>query len=339
MLRESEAKISKMEKSAQQMADNYNAMLQKVVDSKSLTDPNTGKPYLPDETLVGILEDTFAKLEDGLDEEKTTNQGLITNQYDRVVECNTVKTNAFAATPDGVDAKAAAMEAAKTEHNNCRDIEITKENDATTKENAFNSEVGTCGSTEYQYYVDFKNTANQGQSGSLQKIIDAADLAAKAIIARDDHATSCDGLQTTFEAAFCGYSHKLETVCSEYGQCRDMTEADYATVKTSVQSLEASQKILLKMLRKVQCYIQVLENASESNMPTQANITDCSDLGKPGKEIDTSKLNIEYTPYPARATCDLSPVSHKPGTGNFAGTEYTDARHTGRVEGVTACNY
>merc|ERR1719473_602796 len=101
---------------------------------------------------------------------------------------------------------------------------------------------------------------------------------------------------------------------------------DWSAVNKSVHELEASQKIVLKMIRKVQCYINALhaaDVADKNSMPTQDTITACSNLGQTSS-IDTSALDIDYTTPDAKITCDKNAVAHKPGSGNFKSTEYSD---------------
>lgn len=338
-LRESGSRIGKIEESAKQMADSYGQILQQIVDHNSLVDPKTGTPYTPPPVVMQTLAGTFETLETQLVTEQGLNQGLVDTSYDHVVACGTTRTTDFEGT-GGVDELLGTMENAKEAHDGCRDEEITHENTQKTECGKFDDLVATC-QKDYTYFTSYsKKTETDTAADSLTKVLAQAGTCEAAVDLLSDKAESCDGKQKTFEHAFCGFANKLERVCTKYDNCHSGSLADWNSVNTSVHALEASQKIVLKMLRKVMCYISTLAEATADKMPTQADIKHCQELGSPaGEAIDTSKLNIKYTTPPAHVTCDTLPGDHKPGTGKFAGKEYNLTKHDGRVEAViNECN-
>lgn len=337
-LRASGSRIGKIEESAKQMADSYGAILQQIVDHKSLVDPETGKPYTPPPVVMETLADTFATLEQQLVNERDLNQGLVNTSYDHVVGCGTTRTTDFEGT-GGVDELEGSMENAKKAHDGCRDEEIAHENTQKTECGKFDDLVATC-QKDYKYFTSYSKNAEQTAADSLTQVLAQAGTCEDAVDKLADKAESCDGKQETFEHAFCAFANKLERVCKKYESCYEASKADWNSVNTSVHALEASQKIVLKMLKKVMCYITTLAEATADKMPTQADIKKCQELGSPaGDSIDTSKLDITYTTPPELVPCDTLPGAHKPGTGKFAGKEYTHTRHDGRVEAVIeACN-
>lgn len=332
VLREAGARIGKLEENAKQMADSYGAILQNIVDKHSLVDPVTGAPYTPPPLIMETLSTTFATLETQLENEKSLNQGLVDTSYDHVVTCASHKQANFTGT-GGVDELNSAMDNARSAHDGCRDEEIAHENTKATECGAFDDLVATC-QKDYTYFTSYsKNT--DSASDSLTNVLAQAGKCEKAVNKLADKAESCDGKQETFEHTFCTFANKLDRVCSQYTNCHSAAEVDWTSVNTSVHALEASQKIVFKMLRKVMCYITTLSEASADKMPTQADIKKCQELGSnAGEAIDTSKLDVTYTPPPAAEVCDTLPGAHKPGTGKFASMEYTHTRHDGRVEDV-----
>lgn len=336
-LRESGSRIGKIEESAKQMADSYGKILQQIVDHKSLVDPATGTPYTPPPAVMETLAETFGTLETQLENEQGLNQGLVDTSYDHVVTCGTTRTSDFEGT-GGVDEMKSNMENAKKAHDGCRDEEIAHENTQRTECGKFDDLVATC-QKDYTYFTSYTKKTDTA-ADSLTQVLAQAGTCEEAVGKLADKAETCDGKQETFEHAFCGFANKLERVCNKYDNCHSAALADWNSVNTSVHALEASQKIVLKMLKKVMCYITTLAEATADKMPTQADIKKCQELGSAaGEPIDTSKLNINYNTPPAHDPCDMLPGAHKPGTGQFAGKEYTHTRHDGRVEPVIeACN-
>jgi len=331
-LRESGARIGKIEESAKQMADSYGAILQQIVDKHSLVDPVTGQAYTPPPLIMTTLSDTFATLETQLENEKTLNQGLVDTSYDHVVSCATRKSGNFTGT-GGVDELDAAMEQAKTAHDGCRDQEIIHENTQKKDCGDFDDLVASC-QKDYKYYTSYSKNEDSA-SDSLTTVLVQAGKCESAVKTLAEKAESCDGKQETFQHAFCTFASKLDRVCSQYTTCHSAADADWGSVNTSVHALEASQKIVFKMLRKVMCYITTLSEATADKMPTQIDIKKCQELGSlAGEQIDTTKLDITYTTPPPQDVCDTLPGAHKPGTGKFAEMEYTHTRHDGRVEQV-----
>lgn len=325
-LNEGGNRVAKMEENAKKMADSYNAILQKMVDKQSLVDPVTGTPYVPDETIMNTLESSFASLEDQLVIEKNTNQELMTNAYQHVLNCDNTKDDGFNGA-DGVNSRKSSMEGFKTQHNNCRDEEIDAENERTNKcDVIFQNSVKDGCQTNYQYYT-------QKETSGLDGLIVDAHNCAGADQALTTKRTVCDQAQPKFESAFCAYAQKLDEVCDLYGSCRTSAENEWSAVNASVHSLEASQKIVLKMLRKVNCYIDtLLKIKTENHVPTQDDIKTCSNLGNTAggfAAIDVSKLDISYVDYPAVSECDTSPGAHKSGANAFAAEEYSHSRHGG----------
>lgn len=331
-LRASGNRISKIEDSAKIMADSYGALLKKIVDTHSLVDPNTGSPFTPPPAMMTALNDTFNGLEQQLEAERDTNQGLVDTAYDHVNDCNTKRDEDFTKA-GGVDELKAAAETHRGTHSECRDQEILDENDEAAKRTSFDGTVSDC-QKEYGYFTDYGKSANQDAANSLTNVLATANALEGAVNTLTARQTLCDQGQTAFETHFCHYANKLESVCQIYDNCHAGAVQDWGAVNGSVHELEKSQKVVLKMLRKVMCYINALAKATPDNMPTQDTITHCSQLGTTSDNtIDTSSLDITYTTPPAAVTCDTTSVTHKmDGSGRFAVKEYAHSRFGTRVE-------
>lgn len=323
-------RISRMTDRTQKMADSYGAILQKIVDTKSLTDPATGTPYAPSADIIQTLRDTFDGLETDLGDERDTNQGLIDGAWGRVDACKNTRADAVAADPGGVTALGVIANTKRQEHSTCRDQEITAETHQVDSQSAFDGVAIPC-QTGYEFFNKYDKSQDQG-AGSLTDIINKASTLDAAVTSLATKAAECDGKQTDFEQAFCDHSNKVNQVCSQYETCFDTNKQDWQAVNTSVHELEASQKIMLKMLKKVECYINALA-AAKDTMPTQDTINTCQALGTTAETaIDVSSLDITYKALPSKIACtEQAAVSHAP-PGGFAAHEYANARFTGRVE-------
>lgn len=327
-------RISRMTDRTQKMADAYGAILQKIVDTKSLSDPATGTPYAPSAAIIETLRGTFEDLETDLGEERNTNQGLIDGAWTRIDACKDTRAAAVAADPGGVTALKAIASTKRQEHSSCRDQEITAETHQADSQTAFDGVATPC-QTDYSFFNKYDKNQDQG-AGSLTDIISKASTLDAAVTSLANKASECDSKQTDFETAFCDHSNKVTQVCGNYETCYDTNKADWQAVNTSVHELEASQKIMLKMLKKVECYINALA-AAKDTMPTQDTINTCQALGTtPETAIDVSSLDITYKAVPSKITCsEQADVSHAP-PGGFAAHEYANARFTGRVEASRA---
>lgn len=317
------------------MADSYGAILQKIVDTKSLTDPVTGTPFAPSTDIIENLRSMFSDLEADLGEERNTNQDLIDGAWTRIDTCKDTRAAAVAADPGGVTALSVIAQSKREAHSTCRDEEITAETHQQDSQTAFDGVASPC-KTDYQFYNAYDKSQNQGNAGSLTDIINKASNLDAAVTSLATKASECDSKQTDFESAFCAYANKVTQTCSNYDTCYDTNKVDWQSVNTSVHELEASQKIILKMLKKVECYINALA-AAKDTMPTQATITTCQTLGTTAETaIDVSSLDINYKTLPVKITCtEQNSISHAPPNG-FQAQEYTNPRFAGRVEASRA---
>lgn len=114
-----------------------------------------------------------------------------------------------------------------------------------------------------------------------------------------------------------------------------MQKGNHATSKASVEGLEKEQKIIWKMIGKVDCYLQALIKSTET-MPTQAAITACQAI-----DPDTDALNITYTDPDEEDKCmdnaalgtDLASATYRPGVGSGSTSWYYKEME---VNGLTA---
>lgn len=330
-LRASGSRISKIEESTQKMADTYGKLLQKIVDQKSLADPKTGTPYTPDSVVMETISNSFGGIVTALGGEKETNQKLMNEAQQHVVSCATTKQSAYDLADVGVTALQGKAQTAREAHDGCRDVEASLESTMNTECGTFDGLVADCTQFKsYQYFTD-ENSGLKGVETAASKCNDAT-------IAHNSQSNTCDGKQDAFESAFCKYALKLESTCDNYKTCHDNAIDDWGSVNVSVHELEKSQKLVLKMVRKVQCYIKALTEATAEKMPTQADIDHCSKLGSAqGDPIDLTELDIVYPTPPSFQACDKSSIQHMPdGSGRFKNLEYDGGNFTGRTKEVIA---
>merc|ERR1719502_586044 len=66
-----------MRQSTVAMEEEYKGILQRIVSSRSLADPATGTPYLPNMDFLEIVETQFESLNTSLVAEKNANQEIL----------------------------------------------------------------------------------------------------------------------------------------------------------------------------------------------------------------------------------------------------------------------
>lgn len=116
------SRVEKMQQNTQAMEDQYRALLQNIVTSGSLTDPDTGKPWLPSASGLALVDSQFDALKKQLEGEKTSNQAILTAALAAITKCNTDRSTAFgsATTPGTVLALQKTSADDRSSHSSCR---------------------------------------------------------------------------------------------------------------------------------------------------------------------------------------------------------------------------
>jgi len=246
-------------------------------------------------------------------EEKTANQGDVSRANDAVKQCNahldTAMTDILA--PGGF--KQTMMEA-KSTHSTCRSLEDEHrrkekqdcdERDRIADQSHSDSPNCACPS---EGFTDAKKThqcvkrAEQwGQKFYTQLDTQIKECDAIAATAAET-ATTCDVDQRRFEVAFCGYDVKVSATCSAKESCYELQKKNFEQVVVDTKLKVAAEKIMWKSVKKVRCYIDLLD----ASQVKQEKYDKCK-----GLDIDTDLLNIDYPDLDPEAVCEL--VAARPG--------------------------
>jgi len=97
----------------------------------------------------------------------------------------------------------------------------------------------------------------------------------------------CDTKQREFGAAACSYFAEVDELCNTYSTQYDTDSESFDDEMERVDSLESSQKEVLKSVQKIRCYIAVLEKAEESQL-TQEDINNCVNIDHNLAKLDTT---------------------------------------------------
>jgi len=298
-------RVRKMQENTKQMEDQYRALLQNIVSSGSMANPETGKPWLPSQDFLTVVKDQFTALKTELLSEKSQNEGILEQAHNNVVQCNTARKSAFDATDVGVKwpsagvlALQSTMQGARTTHSTCRNGEDVDITDMEGKCAAFDDLASKCDENQdwYAQYNDANIAATA--ANTLQTVVAKATACKGAVDTVTTTAAQCDTDQTAFKQSFCAYEHRLDSVCVTHHSCYELQTRNLDTTNSSVAALEIEQKTIWRMVGKVECYLTALVNAGATSMPTQATITSCS-----GTPIADSDLTITYNAVAAEDEC------------------------------------
>lgn len=308
----SKAHYAAMQHSAQSMAEAYQALLQDIVAAGSLSDPVTGKDYVPAEGVLDLVRAQFNGLETELKEQQETNQGILDTHEQTIRDCNTARANAFAGA-DGVVAKKNAMVSARNTHGDCRDAEDAAIETMETECKKFQDQ-DRCDIGDQNWYA-VKDQAGDYRN-SLDDVIAQATSCRTNVAAVTSKAATCDANQDTFKNAFCAYESALQQTCETLDSCYSVAKSNKDKADTSITKLEEEQKTIWRMIQKVHCYLDLLFNAAKKHtdgMPNQADINTCNAMVATDSAID-----ITYEAAEAQNLCaDHPDVKDEPATDDY----------------------
>lgn len=318
-------RVEKMRQNTVAMEEEYKGILQRIVSSRSLNDPATGTPYLPNPGFLKIVEEQFESLNASMVEQRDANQKILNDHRDKCAECNSKRNTAFNAT-SGVKQLLTTMQWERGNHSECRVVEDEKIEDMETKCEEFDNITKKC-EVDQNWYAHFgeddvdgsvsEQGYGDGEKSALRLIVEKATACKLAVDVVTAKAEECDAAQITFRQAYCAYAKRLDTVCTSLDTCYSTAYSNWKQAYDSIKVLEEEQKAIWRMVGKVTCYLKLLINARETK-PTTALVAGCSDreekdnlvsLGnRPGatKQLnkDDSYLDIDYSPPDVKDNCD-----------------------------------
>lgn len=324
-------RVKKMQENTQAMETQYKALLQSIVDAKSLDDPATGKPFLPADNFFEVVDKQFQQLLDELNDEKDQNQGLLKQAHDNVKLCNSEMETTMSSVASG---EQSTMTSARSTHSTCRGVENGNIEGMESECGKFDQLSSKCSDNQDWYAASNDAGIGGGGDNTLSAVIAQADKCKDAVTTVSGKSAECDTAQNTFKSAYCAYTARVIGVCTEHNDCYTRETNNLGVTRGSVEDLEREQKIIYKMVKKVQCYVGKLRDAEKNNMPTQADITDCS-----GRNPDASTLDIQYKDPEPQSACmansDLGTTTwntklngetpgptNKPAAGSWYNTEF-----------------
>lgn len=327
-----------MKKNTENMEAQYQGLLQKIIKTGSLNDPDTGKPFVPDKTVLETIQTTFNDLRSQLEGEKDTNQGILTAAKEAVNECNSDRATAFSSS---VVPKKDVMVGARGTHSTCRGTEDEQITDMESKCQIFQDKKTKC-SENQDWYVQYNEASDLGadEQNDLKDVVDAAVDCKASVGTLKTTALDCDAKQSTFVTTYCTYELDLSTTCATHKKCYDDETKDYAVTKGSVEKLEEEQKTILRMVKKVDCYFNKLIAAQEGSMPKQSDIDFCMNSKPTDSELDISYVD----PDPEDACLNHPDLSgehalptYRPGQGTWYTVEMAGLTAHGKLNADTGC--
>jgi len=298
----SNVRQEKMRKTARELEHEYRSILEMMVSK-----PQLGNEYQPPTEMLSEVEEVFDVIAQQLDVEKDASQKEIEDANAAIKVCNDNKDHEY--TKDGgVNAKEAVSDSARDAHKACRGEENTLICAAKTSCDAFNAQK-KCGH-EQNWYAKLKDpSVPTKETLLLQKVITQGTDCRNRLITEHAKARVCDTKQGEFENKFCTYANFLQDTSDAYDLCYgNENHTRYNVVEPAVKELERDGKLILKMVKKVKCYITTLKNVQyTSELPMQKDIDACTNL-----EPVVTELDIDYiTPEP-KAILDMSNIEHWP---------------------------
>lgn len=346
------SQIAIMQRTAEEATNAYSKLLNDIVTSGSLTDPVTGRPYVPTVTILDATRKEFDTLEDQLETQQETNQGILDKHVSSVRQCNTDRANAFAGDGGVVDLMT-KMTAARDTHGTCRDNEDVAIGLMEAECDKFKG-LKRCGIEDQNWYA--VSDAKNGQDNSLDTVVSQAGICRKEVVNVTTYATQCDKDQDTFKAAFCAYEDKLVDTCATLDTCYAGAVKNHQKANFSISKLEEEQKTMYRMVKRVHCYLDLLFKAAKSEgaasaMPTATQIKACNDLVPTSSALDDSALDIKKTDLDAKDACgfedgakghtdlkgEKATDDYQPGTQKFYDEELEDYKKHGKLKDNTVC--
>lgn len=284
------SKTSRMQATTEAMEDQWKGLLVKIVNSGSLNDPATGNPWMPSKSLIlDPVETAVGEMEQQLKDEKGLNSDIMKNHADNIRACIAARDTALDGEVKGLKQ---TMQSARGTHSTCR----------TAEDGAITTMEANCGhfeglqkcGFEQDWFAQYSETG----TGGLADVVDAAVTCKANIATTSGKAAECDADQSAFAGAACSYGQRVREVCATYDTCYGKQTSNWDQASTSIQKLEAEQKIIYRMLGRIRCFLNVLyDKVNNGEVPTQADIDACVGATVTDEPLDVAYDSKATTPY------------------------------------------
>jgi len=268
------------------------------------------------------VNSALTTLETELSNEHLANEDTIVQANLACAQCNSDMGEAFTKR-GGVNGFKEMVSEARTKHVTCRASEDSNSGDEKQKCDSQDDYAKTAAGAAPHCPCETYTTADS-MKVCLQKAGDwglqyNAELGKK--IAKCGTATEtagltesqCDKDQTSFESGFCQYEVSLTSACQSHNDCYNHAKSNRVDAKASTMAKEKSEKVMWKSVKKVRCYLDMLD----ATKVTQDKYNDCKKL-----QIDTAHLSVEYPEPVDEAECDKTSVNTLPGDPEWKLAEY-----------------
>lgn len=314
------SKLADLKLTTKRMEEEYRSMAYALISQ-----PKTPNPYTESTAQFETVTNELNELLWQLDQQKETNQNLITAAYNGVVAVNTQRDSDYEEAETGVNAQSSATTQTRSNHDTCRTTENVKIEDRNSTCSSFVAH--TLCSVHKSDYTYFANEAKGDYSSVPNKLLTAIGTAKECkedLREEVSQSSNCDYRQRAFELAYCLYFQKLTDTCSTLDTNYATANSYWNAVNTAVTELETEQKIVFRMIQKVKCYVDKISN--NFNTLQASDIKFCED--KDYLAMADQKLSITKSPPPNKAACDKSSITHgEPGQPSWEEQEYVDLHH------------
>lgn len=298
----------------------YRSLLENMIKN-----PND-QAYAPNTGYMEAAQQQFTFLKNDLLAQRAENQQLIDHANAQVAKCNTVANSFFNAPDTGINSLLSKANNARTVHSDCRVVEQDKIDAYTASKGDFDGQNSAGCTSEQDWWASTEDGV-----GTFNALVEAGVLAHEDKGIKEKQEAQCDKDQGAFEEAFCKYGALLDRTCEDHGVCYQAKLESRQDIQPTVEELETSQKLVWKMVQKVECYIGKITLAAKQN-PTAADLKECTDLIPKAGE-----LTINYVEPDGPMTCDISPAGNKPGSAGWMNQEYSGS--TLVLSAETECNF
>jgi len=297
----------KMRQSTQAMEDQYLGMLTNIVKSGSWKDPQTGNPWSPNASFFEPIREVINSLKTDLTDEHNTNEEIMQNATNAITAVNTARDTRLSGV---VLTKKNQMISDRGTHNTCRVNENTAISTMEASCEAFH-QAPRCraDAASPAHEQDWYAGADEGDSsaGGLLAVVQKAVTCKADIGTATSKAGECDQAQNTFTTAWCDYKDELSDTCSVHETDWTAAKANWVAANHTIHSLESEQKIIYRMLGRIECYITWLEGGAErAHMPTAGDIETCKNSVVTDTPLDVDRHTTAATIDSEKGVCESS---------------------------------
>lgn len=288
------SRTKSLQKSTQEMEDQYKNILMQIAKSGSWKDPATGNPWVPEKKFLDPVKDVLQDMENELTEQQELNTGIMGNHTQSIINCNSARDALL--TGEVTNLKN-AMTGARSTHSTCRSNEDSTIADMESQCTTFD-DIVKC-DHDYDWFAAIADDNGDSGAGSLSATIGQAGRCRNGIAATSRKAAECDRNQDDFRSAWCDYQAKLKETCDSHDTCYNGATDNWNLAESTILQLEKEQKTIFRMLGRIRCYLNLLFGASDKTTPpSNDDIATCQSTS-----VTDTPLDVTYGVKAQRGLC------------------------------------